>query len=368
MKQLLINYTKSIDNMLLIKSNKEQISQLSDFKPSHIPSWEHYFESYAYCLELIIQNGIGYNEFNPRAKAILFIYFQMTELFLKFNLEKNNIAIPFTHKLTELSEVYKRNDICLPNQYFEIEDKIKEIDIAIDGASFRYFADKNDNPYYSKRLEFDFSFLLKKYIELQSSNEITIKKLNIDIVFSKKNIGDLTFHMHECKNIHHVRSHFDYTSEFIIHLMLENKVSINKIYLPLFFLIRHSMELGLKTNIYEIRKISELMGVNDISQEHSLAKLFDIFFTFLQKITRNKLNIKTRSELEVFEIQYQKLNKTIDDFDNNSFYFRYPVNKLGDENKFNFSNNSIKEVVELYYFTDPFITFTVNVLQNEGLL
>lgn len=82
----------------------------------------------------------------------------------------------------------------------------------------------------------------------------------------------------------HCRTQFDECIEFLIEAILVYNEEIDKLYIPLLFLIRHSLELALKRNIIEVQKISNLINSKDYSTEHSLATLYNCYLDFLNKI------------------------------------------------------------------------------------
>lgn len=135
--------------------------------------------------------------------------------------------------------------------------------------------------------------------------------------------------------------------------------------LPLLFLIRHCLELGLKANILEFEKVNpEIQKIKFSGRAaHSLEVLHAKFIEHL-KAYQNKYSLS--SEIESQMNSYLKklvLFKTnLHELDNGSFNFRYPVDTTG---KFNFKRTekkNIKEIVKAFNEVDPFLVSTVDVL------
>ncbi|RZK38631.1 MAG: hypothetical protein EOO90_21735 [Pedobacter sp.] len=96
--------------------------------------------------------------------------------------------------------------------------------------------------------------------------------------------------MAECAGLGVLRTQFDSTIELLIKGIIEDKFDIHKVYLPLLFLIRHSLELALKFNIDEIQKGSSVISQNNFTWEHSLATLFNCYNDYLSKIDKSRLS------------------------------------------------------------------------------
>lgn len=84
----------------------------------------------------------------------------------------------------------------------------------------------------------------------------------------------------------------DYTKvvDEIIDGVIENKYLIDEVALPLLFMINHSIELGLKANIYELEKVNfdiEKISLKS-SQGHSLEYLYKKFIEHIECI-QNKI-------------------------------------------------------------------------------
>lgn len=105
---------------------------------------------------------------------------------------------------------------------------------------------------------------------------------------------------------------------------------------PILFLARHSMELGLKTNI---RYFSQYSGKDDFTKAgtHDLASLFGAFKMHVNDTIanlRNSYGIEVEKEdkqsFDELCNEVEKLNVIFHQLDKSSDAFRYPVNKKQD--------------------------------------
>ena len=101
---------------------------------------------------------------------------------------------------------------------------------------------------------------------------------------------------------------------------------------------------------------------------HSLAELYNDFGGFLSKLDLSTMHIETKNQLNDFKNQYQKLNKLINRIDSNSYFFRFPIDKKGKKHDLVLEKDDFFKIIKLLYFTDGFKTFTLPVLEDEGII
>jgi hypothetical protein len=239
-----------------------------------------------------------------------------------------------------------------------------------DGSAFRYLTDKSTgDPYFAYADQIEVAGILEKYNAIPSTPDFVLGKIVGDFDFQdRRKIWDLTFHMGECQTLGQIRTQYDEVIEFLIEGILMNDYDLQKLYLPLLFLIRHSLELALKDYIYETQSLSDLIKDKDYTHEHSLARLFNCYDYFLSKVPLTQMSPVAKAQYEGYKPMYDQLHGIIHDLDVNSRYFRYPVDKNNSSYRFGLKPGQFIELLKLYYFVDPFITFTNIVLQEEGLL
>lgn len=149
---------------------------------------------------------------------------------------------------------------------------------------------------------------------------------------------------------------------------------ISGISLPLAFCIRHTLELGYKTNLLELEKISGLKAkieykgkaahkIDDLHREYEL-QLKAIF----KKYEIDKI---IKGQFKKYMTTLKKFKSTLHKLDELSFAFRYPVKNDGITPNFkktiNAKNHSInfKEIKELYDESIFMLKHTTDVLEPE---
>lgn len=150
---------------------------------------------------------------------------------------------------------------------------------------------------------------------------------------------------------------------------IEKNIPIDTISLPLLFMIRHSIEIGLKANILKLQKISP--EIKEIilggTESHSIEILYNKFEEHLIFVIKNseiRKNIieEINGYLKMFKPLKIKLNK----LDKGSFNFRYPINTNGSYSFEWDKEENISEIINLYYKIQPFLLFTNRILYEEG--
>ena len=346
------------DDPSAIKNLRLQIAE-------HSATWEFYLESYNYVVYKIFEKGLTRNyEFNCRAKAIMFLIRHTFELCLKYNLNKTGQDIPFTHDLEELIDAVKPAERISPD--FRIAVCMMNSDP--DGAAYRYFKGYDNKPYFNNGERYELGKVIEFCNRGFSTDQFYLPLLFPETDYRKRSTWwALTFHLGESQQLAHVRSQYDLTLEFIIEGLITDGWDINKLYLPILFLIRHSLEIALKYNISEIQRFTSLIKDQDFSHEHSLARLFNVYNGFLNHLDISTLHSDTIKQMRNFQEKYSTLNEQIHILDSNSRQFRFPVDKISKSMSIELRRINLIEILKLYYYTDPFITFTNDVLEQSGL-
>lgn len=333
---------------------------------THSNNWDSYYECYSYCVNVIINGGLskGYF-FNSKSRSILFLIRHSWELYLKKNINAKNLTIPLTHDFTELFPILNQPHI----DYKLIENLFNKLNFEGDGACFKYYANKQKIPYFNYDKKIYLSKIIKDYESIRNNqtNVFPLTEICNNLTDDKKTEWNLTLHLGEAKQLMHIKNEYDQIIEFLLDGILTKQFDISKLYLPLLFLVRHSLEIGLKYNISEVQRMSSQIKTKDYSNEHSLATLYNCYSDFLNKIDKNKVSENVLSELKKLQDSYNSLNNIIHNLDNNSNYFRFPISEK-DINQWKLTNKLMYNILKIYYFTDKFITFTNDVLEEEGLI
>jgi hypothetical protein len=164
-------------------------------------------------------------------------------------------------------------------------------------------------------------------------------------------------------------SHYKVAVDELVKLIEEN-LAVNTVAFPTLFLIRHSLELGLKANILRFEQVSSAKSKLNFKnpKSHSLEFLYDIFNSHLIEITgKLHLDQKVIDKLDYYQKNIQPLKILLNELDKGSYSFRYPVDT---NRKVNFEWNKriqLDEILKLFYAIQPFILWTEAVLDEYGV-
>jgi len=359
--------------MLLRKfdfSDKNVESKFQFDRSDLLTTWDHYYDCYNYVLKKTFQKGFQRNyDFNCRARPLLYLIRHSLELCLKLNLNSSNIQIPNNHDLSSLFTTLN-NKTKLPSEFKTVLDKINH---DTDGTCYRYYKNKETGKaFFGYQDKIELAEILKIYRGIPSDHDFRIDEICQEFNYEDKRIKwDLTLHLGECLNLNHIRTQYDDVIEYIIEGILYENYEIKFVLLPLLFLVRHSLELALKADLLEAQRISP----NKVPKEqydkiHSLAKLYNCFAGdkgYLANLELSKMSDETRKQFEYYKKNYESLNRSIHQLDSNSRIFRYPIDKDGKAHNLYLTGKGLFQILKLYYSTDPFITFTMDVLEEEGI-
>ena len=147
--------------------------------------------------------------------------------------------------------------------------------------------------------------------------------------------------------------------------IIEGRLSVNDIYLPIFFLLRHGIELSLKSNIQDIGNKVPIPKQREIGEIHSIERLYNILLSYIEPAVKKiPQGDKFESETKSFIQGVDKLKKCIHNLDVHSRTFRFP----NLESPLVLKRTSLIDALKLYYSTDAFLTNAVNVLMYSGYL
>lgn len=326
----------------------------------HEFSWKHYYENYNNALTYISAKGLEGNYIiNRQSMAYLFIMRHTFELLLKYSLEQQGITPPPSHNL---STIYSKFQFGIPS---ELMQAINIIDKDIDGSCYKYINNKAGNPYWDfEKLEV---FDVLKFCNLSIFPGLMLNGIGPEINWeSKKHKWDFTCHMNEVRTLGQLRTCYDFSIGLLLEGVANDEININNIYLPLLFLVRHSLEIALKFNLDRLQITTTTQTQRLIASYHSLESLYNNYMSYLQ-IFESQLTTGVVGEYVNLKTNYERLNKIIHNLDTNSQAFRYPTNNNGAAINLNLKPDVIYEVIELYYFTDSFITFTIEVFRENGI-
>lgn len=128
---------------------------------------------------------------------------------------------------------------------------------------------------------------------------------------------------------------------------------VNTLAYPFLYLVRHTLELGFKANIYELSKYSEkefgLDDENNLKGDHLLPPLQKALKDHFEALT-DGVNKPSKMYLEFYEVnaKLEELVKWFHKIDYGSFSFRYPVDRKGNASIPSYETLNLKELKEKY--------------------
>lgn len=333
----------------------------------HASSWEHYYKIYNQTFSKVIAKGLTRNyAFNPAAHALMFLLRHTLELNLKYNLKLREIDAPPVHGLTDVTAVFETPSP-VPAELTNILSFFQQ---DTDGGCWRYWANNYDKtPYFTYADRVELAPVIRDLNKVPSSATYFFAPVSAPFDYEKNRIKwDLTLHMGQCNNDWHIKGEYDEAISMLIDMVEAGEAELKEVYLPLLFFIRHAIELALKRNIAEIQPVSNNISQKDVGALHSLCGLYNIVRNYLDTLDLTKLDKKTQDQYQEYRSYYNRLNDALHQLDSHSRAFRYPFDKDGNAQSLNLQKTQLKDILKLYQLTDPFLTFTINVLIENNLL
>ncbi len=325
-------------------------------------NWKYYYLQYSKVFEFLlgIANEKQY-QMNCQHMSFMFIFRHTVELMLKYIASEKGIEQQHEHNLMKLA-----NDI--DTDFYSLILSLPHLFIEGDGAMFRYDTSIDGNPYFETYNIMEVYPDCQVFVQFTKNYETKYSLYPIcqDIDINDKRLkSELSFYTHECRGLGGIRSHYDTTIDLLVQGVINNHLSVDDIYLPLFFLLRHAIELALKDNLQDLGNIVPTQKQKKIGETHSIEQLYNILSDQIKPaIEKIPQEAPFKAETESFFQGVERLKKCIHNLDVLSKTFRFPnmVNPLV------IKKDSLIQSLKLYYATDAFLTNAVNVLSYKGYL
>ena len=151
---------------------------------------------------------------------------------------------------------------------------------------------------------------------------------------------------------------------------INNNYPVHTIASPLMFMIRHSLELGLKANIIVLEKFSSAKPkIKFDGKSHSLELLYDYFIAHLNEIiAKTKIDDDIIEQIDGYKVKLKNIKDILHKIDEGSYAFRYPVTVKKQLSLDPFEIINIADYVFLLREIDPFLKYTTNVLEEIGVI
>lgn len=350
---MILEYKRLIYNLL-----QEGLLQINT--NNHRRTWEYYYEQYhkAFRVLLEIAKQKKYQT-NCKFMPFLFIMRHPLELFLKKKISET--TTPWanygkTHNLTDLYQIANINE----GEFLEF---FSCLNCNSEGDCFRYLLDKEENLHSVLEKEIEVFYACNYYC-LFLDNDDSLIKDGID----KMLLWELTFHTIDCHTLGIIGTQYDYAISDILLAIQSKQISINDVYLPLLFLLRHCLEIKLKVAISDLGDVVAKKDRNKAYHTHSVRSLYDIFYRFIYKpikaIEDPKFKEKSIRLQEVTELY----KDAIQSLDANSYIFRFPNDKKGNQSNFIPESDCVSKILNLYWESDQFLCSVIHVLFEAGVL
>lgn len=329
----------------------------------HKYTWDYYFKQYAVVLNYIISLSLKKDYLiNRKQMAVMFIYRHSVELFLKSKIANEGQLVPNTHSLTLLTQEFRGQ---LSQRFL---DSLSILKPAGEGDNFRYIKSEDENRHYNGEL-LNVLSSLSLFVE---SDEI--KKTGLFTWQLNKNDKILkhewTLYTIDTQTLGHLKTQYDDLISTLLHAIKYGDLNIADIYLPLLFLIRHSLELGYKDNIAEVQTKLTNRQIKKATQSHSLVSLNNIIEQFVveARSTMTAKDDSIKNEIDRYLPIVKNLSNSLHAIDNASRSFRFPVDRDGNTIKIPLSEDILAKSVDAFQNADSFISLSLSVLAYEGYL
>lgn len=330
-------------------------------------NWDTYYHAYADALYAIMEEGLnkGY-PYNQNGRAILFLMRHCLELQMKAEAVRRKLQMVNSHNFEDIAAPFGGIS-ALPA---ELQHLISMVDKDFDGSCYRYARDPSTGSlFFPNGIQIDTSKFFKEHAEMVKNGIWGARSISPEMNFDNRGcIWDLTFHMGESNTMWHIRAQFNGLIEILLEEIIEGRIALQEIYIPLLFMVRHSLELVLKANVADADQY--MPGINSLKlkREHKLTQVLNAYSKFLDSLDLRKMPRPTRKKLSRFRKKYDVLNSTLHQLDVHSRIFRFPTDKAGTLQAIPIGKINMQLIVELLYYTDSFLTFTDLVLEDNGII
>ena len=320
---------------------------------TYAATYENYYSQYRYLIDSLVSNYRGHYVLNATARGTLFLMRHTIELLLKANISE----VLITHNINDLLSQAGLDNTLFANSQIGL-------DFNSQGDSLKYYFDNNGNHFPNAKIRVDLTNILAEYNQHFAGLKYFIE-IDPQNNYSKPEAWNLTFCLNEANSEGIVAHEYEVLIEKIFNLINSGKIDINACYIPIYFLIRHSIEISFKVLIKDAREISEAVKRKDIDLEHSLVKLLNVYDDYLSKVNENDLEEEVRAQLVEYRVKTKEFISKIHEFDNDSIKFRFPIDKFNVPFKLNVGKYPFWEILVILKEINVFLKFTNAVLEES---
>lgn len=342
--------------MLLYKFSNINLAKLDISSVKVSLGWKDYLTQYLTAFDCLLglANKRKY-QMNRKFMPFMFIFRHSVELYLKIECQNKGVDVGQlkTHSLAQLGAMAQ-----IPQDFL---DNLKELFCDTDGSLFRYLANKNNQSDFGGQEELEVINACCFWVDYCNNNSIYSFKNNLEE--DKKSRWELTFHINECDSLGVLRNQYDDALAYLLQCVKDGIVAVGDIYMPLLFLLRHSIELAFKDSLGELGNKLDSKKYGKVVESHSLEKLYNFLKISLDSAISKipqadpfyKECCDKRQEVEV-------LTPLIQQLDAKSQSFRFPKPDLS------IKKDTLSEIVSMYQKADSYLSWCVQVLFESGYL
>ena len=309
-------------------------------------SWLSYRKQYMTALDLLF--GLAKEkkcQLNSMSMPFMFIFRHSVELMLKMECNNKNIEIPKVHALLEITDSLGEFDNL-------DKEKLSVLNWNTQGDEFRY------NVWENWKHNVDGELL-----DVYSASSYFSSMQNFDNVIElgdKKLHNELTFHLRDVLYLGQVRTQYDLCTLNLVNSVLVGNKTIDTVFLPIMFCLRHGMELALKSSLLQLVGLGETSKKN-IKKTHSLVELSNVLDEWLDLVIgkisqQDSLYKETISKRKLWNSLKEKIQR----LDARSLTFRFP-----DVSVVSFEKDIVIQILDLYQQVNSYLTFCIDVLANN---
>lgn len=332
---------------------------------SHKRDWDFYSEQYVTAFFTLLDTGREERKcsntsiLNAKFMAFLFLMRHSLELLMKKQIVQSSPEMLKGHNLKDLATVLG----------VDVQDFLSDFALLLpesEGDCFRYTTDNNGVRFFSVPDGIFYFETCNHFISYYNQ----LKNKNVDYLPDDRlHRGYFTFYPREVIYNGVVASHYD-EAIYDLLMAIENKqITAQQIYLPLLFLIRHSLELKLKQAVESIGDAVDANDKDKIWKEHSVSKIFKMLNKYINKaIDLIPADDGLLQESLLYKKKAHDFQQQINKLDSNSYILRFPVDRKGGLSNYMPSKSDLSDALRLYVEADTFLVFAVEVLAKNGYL
>lgn len=324
----------------------------------HERTWEFYHKQYHKAFYILLQKAKEkcYST-NSQFRPFLFLMRHSLELYLKGQIT-NLVGL-------NLIKTHSISDLCVhvPTCNAKFLKSFSCLRCDSEGDCWRYLLDKNGALYFSWSDNIDAFDACDYYCKLLCQGE-SLDRLKQDRIFR----WELTFQPVESSKLGLIATQYDSAIAVILHAIRDKRITVNDVYLPLLFLLRHSLEIKLKMTIVDLREKISDADYQRSCGTHSVKVLYDILEGLIDKAINPISDPKFKGVCEAACRSTVSYTNLIDTLDRNSLSFRFLKDKRGNDSNFVPTPNYVSDLLRAYRESDSFLCFGILYLHEDIII